>query len=165
MKSLADCDIRYTRITDVSYLKQWLSSPEVGHFFPMGTQEEIELAVRAWINFCRYHASLTAIKDGTPLGIGTLFLFPYKKVSHQCLCKMIVDPQFHRQGVGTVLLRNLKHLAKNYFHLEIMKMEVFEGNPMIELLKKEGFHEAVRQERFVKENGQYRARLLYEAVL
>ncbi|MFS8563575.1 MAG: GNAT family N-acetyltransferase [Rhabdochlamydiaceae bacterium] len=78
---------------------------------------------------------------------------PYKKVAHHCLAKVIVDPKWQRQGIGSSLVRNLKHLAKNYFRLEMMDIEVFEGNPLIELLQKEGFHEVFRQEKFVKEEG------------
>ena len=49
------------------------------------------------------------------------------------------------------LVKNLKHLAKNYFHLEMIATEVFEGNPIIPLLKKNDFEEIFRQEKFVKD--------------
>jgi RimJ/RimL family protein N-acetyltransferase len=164
-KELSDCDIRYTRLTDTPYLRRWLTDPKVAKWFPMGSENEVDLAVRAWIGFSRYYSSLTATKEGVPLGIATLFLMPYKKVAHECMFKLIVDPEKQHQGVGTTLLRNLKHLAKNYFHLELMKIEIFEKNPIEILLKQQEFYEIIRQEKFVKDQGQYSARIVYEAKL
>ena len=158
-------DIRYTYVTDVLYLKQWLQSPGMLDVFPMTTEKELEDAAQCWIGFCRWSCSLTATVSHVPCAIGTLFLMPYKKVAHHCLCKIIVDPKWQRKGIGSSLVRNLKHLAKNYFHLEMMALEVFEGNPIIELLKKEGFYEVFRQEKFVKAQGVYKARVFMEARL
>lgn len=158
-------DIRYTYVTDIMYLKQWLQVPGMLQFFPMTTEKEWEDAAQCWIGFCRWSCSLTATIGHVPCGIGTLFLMPYKKVAHHCLAKVIVDPKWQRQGIGSSLVRNLKHLAKNYFRLEMMDIEVFEGNPIIDLLRKEGFYEVFRQEKFVKEGGQYRARIFMEAKL
>ncbi len=97
--------------------------------------------------------------------MGTLFLMPYRKLAHHCLIKIIVAPKWQRQGIGSSLLKNLKHLAKTQFRQELVHMEVFEGNPMIELLKKFDFHEFARQEKFVKENGIYYTRILLESYL
>jgi putative acetyltransferase len=131
----------------------------------MSDEKEVEDAVQCWIGFCRYSCSLTATVNGEPCGIGTLFLMPYRKVAHHCLFKVIVDPKYQKQGVGTSLIKNLKHLAKNYFKLELMHIEVFEGNPLIPILKKLDFHEFARQERFVKEGDQYLTRVLLESNL
>jgi putative acetyltransferase len=103
--------------------------------------------------------------DGVPCGVGTLFLMPYRKVAHHCLFKLVVDPKFQGKGIGTSLLKNLKHLAKNYFHLELIHIEVFEGNPILRLLMQNGFHEFSRQEKFVKDNGVYLSRVLCECDL
>jgi putative acetyltransferase len=78
---------------------------------------------------------------------------------------MIVDPKLQRRGIGTTLLKNLKHLAKTYFRLQILHIEVYEGNPIASLLEKNGFRQFARQERFVKEGDQYFARLLFECYL
>lgn len=158
-------DIRYTYITDTPHLRRWLQDPRVQKWFPVSEEKEIEDAVRCWIGFSRYSSSLTATLNGTPCAIGTLFLMPYRKVAHHCLFKIVVDPNYQRQGIGGALLKNLKHLAKNYFHLDLMHLEVYEGNPIIHLLKKQGFHEFVRQERYVKDKGRYCARLLFESYL
>lgn len=160
-----EIDIRYTYVTDISYLRQWINAPGMLRFFPMLNEKEIEDAIQCWIGFCRWSASLTATINHTPVAIGTLFLMPYKKVAHHCLFKMIVDPQFQKKGIGNDLLRNLKHLARNYFHLEAMNIEMFEGNPIMHLLEKQDFHPIVRQEKYVKEGDEYLARILMEASL
>jgi putative acetyltransferase len=158
-------DMRYTILQDADFLRSWLTHPGMLHWFPMSVEREVEDAVHCWIGFCRHLCSLTATLSGRPCGIGTLFLMPYKKVAHHCLFKLIVDPALHRQGIGTSLVRNLKHLAKTRFHQEAICLETWEGNPIIALLKKQGFHEIVRQERFVKEGTRYYARILLECGL
>lgn len=158
-------DIRYTYITDISYLRQWVKTSGVLHWFPMSTEKEVEDALQCWIGFCRWSSSLTATINHVPCAIATLFLMPYKKVAHHCVFKIIVDPKWQRKGIGFSLLKNLKHLAKNYFHLEMINIEVFEGNPIVELLKKHGFYEFARQEKFVKEEEKYLARILMETKL
>ncbi len=164
-KEVAGLDIRYTYVTDSPYLRQWLDLPEVQKWFPVSEEKEIEDAVQCWIGFSRYSCSLTAVLEGVPCGIGTLFLMPYKKVSHHALFKLIVDPQYQRRGIGSSLLKNLKHLAKNYFRLDLIHTEVFEGNPLIHLLEAQGFQVYAKQEDFVKDKGQYLGRILYEVIL
>ncbi len=158
-------DIRYTYITDITYLRQWVSQPEILKWFPMGSEKEVEDALQCWIGFSRWSCSLTATINHVPCGIGTLFLMPYKKVAHHCLSKMVVDPKWQRQGIGRSLLRNMKHLAKNYFHLEMVDMEIFEGNPIYSLLLQEGFKEVFSQPDFVDLEGKKKARMVMEAVL
>ena len=116
-------------------------------------------------SYTQYSCSLTAVLDGVPCGIATLFLMPYKKVAHHSLFKIVVDPLLHRKGIGTSLVRNIKHLAKNYFHLEFLHVEVFEGNPLIALLQQQGFYEFARQDLYVKNEGKYLARILLETAL
>lgn len=155
-------DIRYTHVDDAPILRKWIDAPGALHWFPMSTPAEVENAVQVWIGFSRISSSLTATYQGKPIGIGTLFLMPYRKVAHHCIFKIIVDPDFRRRGAGTLLLRNLKHLAKNYFRLELMHIEFFEGNPIEKLLKKENFREFARQPNYVKEGDRYLGRVLME---
>jgi RimJ/RimL family protein N-acetyltransferase len=163
--NIPNFDIRYTYVTDLSYLRQWIQSLGMLDWFPMTTEKEIEDALQCWIGFCRWSCSVTATVNHVPCAIGTLFLMPYKKVAHHCLFKLIVDPHWQRKGIGNAMIRNLKHLAKNYFHLEMISIETFEGNPIIHLLKKNGFEEIFRQEKFVKISSSYKARIFMETKL
>jgi RimJ/RimL family protein N-acetyltransferase len=165
VEDLPGLDIRYTYVTDTPYLREWLQLPDVQRWFPVSTEREIEDAVQCWIGFSRYSSSLTATVNGVPCGIGTLFLMPYRKVAHHCLFKIVVNPKYQKKGIGTSLLKNLKHLAKNYFHLELIHIELFEGNPLIRLLGKFDFQEFARQEKYVKDSRGYHSRILYESYL
>jgi RimJ/RimL family protein N-acetyltransferase len=165
MVDISGFDIRYTYVTDTPYLRDWLHHPDVQKWFPVSEEREIEDAIQCWIGFSRYSSSLTATLNGIPCGVGTLFLMPYRKVSHHCLFKVVVDPRHQRKGIGSSLLKNLKHLAKSYFHLDLIHIEVFEGNPLIRLLQKFEFHEFARQERFVKDQDGYKGRILFESFL
>src|SRR5689334_9365741 len=93
-------DMRYSYLTDAPVLRQWLSIPEVQRWFPVGEEREIEDAVQCWIGFSRFSSSITATLDKgqTICGIGTLFLMPYRKVTHHCLFKMVVDPIYQNKG-------------------------------------------------------------------
>lgn len=155
-------DIRYTIASDAVPLQKWLSNPDNLQWFPMSTEKEIEVSVKNWIGFSKYRASLTAIRGEDVCGVGTLFLMPYKKVAHHCMFYLLVGDAYRRQGVGRSMVKNLLNLAKNYFHLESLHGEIYEGSPLFSILLKEGFTLFLRQENFVKEGKIVRARLLLE---
>lgn len=160
-----ELDIRYSYLTDAPYLQEWLLYPEVQRWFPVSGEKEVHDAVQNWIGCTRYGACLTGVIGKQPCAMGTLFLMPYRKVAHHCLFKLVVDPKYQKRGYGTSMLKNLKHLAKNYFRLEMMHAEVFEGNPFVYLLEKAQFVPFARQEKFVKDGDQYLACILFETVL
>lgn len=155
-------DIRYTYVTDITYLREWINHPDVVKWFPMSTEKEIEDAIQCWIGFCRWSCSLTATIHHVPCAIGTLFLMPYRKVAHQALFKVVVDPKWQKHGVGESMIKNLKHLAKNYFQLDLIAIEIFEGNPILSILKKQGFQEIFRQDNYVKAQDKSLARIYME---
>ncbi|HAZ15064.1 MAG: hypothetical protein A2Y28_02850 [Chlamydiae bacterium GWC2_50_10] len=163
--SSSNFDIRYSEIEDTPYLKKWFSQDEILQWMPFSDREEGELALKIWTGFFRYNACLTATFEKIPCGMGILYLMPYRKVAHHCLFQLVVPPSFQKRGVGSSLIKNLKHLAKNYFQLEWMQMEVVEANPVLPILKKERFYEFARQEKFFKYEGSYAARLLWECDL
>jgi putative acetyltransferase len=160
-----DYDIRYTRITDISYLKRWLIDPRVIYFFPFNYNQvlEIENFSKNWVGFGRINAAITATYQSHPIGMATLFLMPYKKVSHAAILNIVVDPIWQNKGVGTSLIRNSLHLAKTNFRIEFLQCEVMENNPIISILKKQGFKEIIRQEGFYKNDNEYFARIVLEA--
>jgi GNAT superfamily N-acetyltransferase len=160
-------DIRYTRLTDISFLKSWLVDPRVIQYFPFNYQQghDIEFFAKNWINFSRFNAAITAVYDCHPVGLATIYLLPYKKVAHIGLIQIVVDPIWQRKGIGHSLLRNLIHHAKNYFKLEFLNIEFMEGHPMISMLCNLGFYEVFRQEGFYKIEGDYKARIVMEKAL
>lgn len=159
-------EIRYSDLADGRYLKEWLLDPKVGRWFPIDDLPEIDDAVHRWIGFSRYKCSLTAVKDGVPCGLATLYLQPYKKLAHQCEFGIIVGEAHRGQGIGTALLKNLIHLAKDKFRIELLHLQVYADNPAIHLYTRMGFKEFGKQDRWIKEkDGTYTARLFMEKML
>jgi putative acetyltransferase len=160
-------DIRYSRVTDISYLKKWMIDPRILQYLPFDyhQSQELEYFAKNWIGFSRYQASLTAVYNAHPCGIGTLFLMPYRKVAHMAMMYIVVDPLWQRKGIGSSLLKNLMHHARNHFKLELLNIEIMDNNPILSILKKNGFYEVFRQEKYFKVNGKYHARILMEVVL
>jgi putative acetyltransferase len=157
-------DIRYSELEDLDYLEKWFVDPSACLDFPF-TFDMRESALRNWIGFSKFKASLTGILSGTPCAVGTLFLMPYKKVAHHCGVYLIVAPESRRNGIGEAMVRNLCHLARERFRLEAIHVELYEPSLCLPLLQKLDFQLIVRQERFVHVDGNFRARLLMEKQL
>lgn len=157
-----DFDIRYTTPADMQVLTEWLKTGDMLHWYPPGDDLELENFVRIWIGFSRYNASITATYKKKPVGMGVLYLMPYRKVAHHAMFQLVVSPEHQNKGVGYSLIRNLKHLAKQ-FRLEFIHAEILDESPIISLLKTLGFEEFGRQERYVKEEGKYYPRILMES--
>jgi len=117
-KTIPGLEIRYTELTDGKYLKEWLQEPGVLRWFPMYDEVEIDDAVGRWVGFSRYKCSLSAVMNGVPCGLATLYLQPYKKLAHQCEFGIIIGGNFRGQGVGSELLQSLIHLAKERFGID-----------------------------------------------
>ncbi len=155
-------DIRFSELDDLGYLNFWFSEPPSCDDFPF-TFDEKEEALKNWIGFSKYHASLTAVVDGVPCGVGTLFLMPYRKVAHHASFYVIVDPAKRRKGIGTSLVRNVMHLARTRFRLEGLHVEIFLPSLMEGILQTLGFKEFARQDNFMRlENKEGRPRVLLE---
>ncbi len=157
--------IRPADESDQKYLVEWLLQPGVLDGFPLSDIREIEDAARIWISYAKQMAVLTALWDGVPCGIANLYLQPYKKLAHQCLFAIIVDEKYRGKGVGTILMNELVALAKNSFKIEILHLEVYEGNPARRLYERMGFIQYGLQRRFVKDEGKYIAKVLMQKYL
>lgn len=156
-------EIRYTKVEDAPFLKKWLLEPHMLKFFSMADEKEVDEMLNIWIGFSRFKCSLTACFEGKPCGIATLFLFPYIKLVHESLVNLIVDPEMHRKGVGTALVRNIEHLGKNYFRFEKLAYEIYGKNPLVELLQSQGYKVIFKQEHYIKEeSGEYKPRTFME---
>lgn len=159
-------EIRFTELTDGKYLREWLLDPNVNRWFPMADQLESEDATNRWIGFARWRCSLTATRDGVPIGLCTLYLQPYRKLAHQCEFGIIVSDQERGKGVGTFLLQSAMALAQETFKIELLHLQVYAGNPAVRLYERLGFKEFGRQDEWIKENdGSFTARIFMERTL
>lgn len=156
-------DIRYTELSDGKHLREWLKEPGILRWFPMCDDVEIDDAVSRWIGFARYKCSLTATMNNEPAGLVTLYLQPYRKLAHQCEFGIIVGNGHRGKGIGGHLLKNAIHLARNYFRIELLHLQVYAENPAMHLYSRWGFKEFGRQTHWIKEApDDYRARVFME---
>lgn len=162
---LPGLDIRYTLPEDAVHLRQWLAEDGVLRWFPMQEKHEIEDSIARWVSFHKWKCSLTAVLDGTPVGIATLWLQPYKKISHQCQFGIIVDEHHRRKNIGSSLLKNIMNLAKNYFNIELIHLEVYQDNPAMKLYEKFGFRKFGYQSHWIKDGDEYVSRTFMERFL
>lgn len=158
-------DVRYTEMSDAVYMKEWFMEPNILRWFPMTEYPEIDDSVNRWLSFSRYKCSLTAMIDGVPCGIATLYIQPYRKLRHQSEFGIIVSGKCRNQGIGSHLLRNLMHLGKTYFNLELLHLQVYSENPAMRLYQRFGFREFGRQTHWIKDDGIYVARVFMERFL
>lgn len=162
---LKNFKIRYTEPGDAEYMVRWFKEPDMLRWFPMTEPNDVEESATRWISFSKYKCSLTAFVDDKPAGIATLYLQPFRKMAHQSEFGIIVSQEFHGKGVGYHLMRNLMHLAKNYFRIELLHCAVYAENPAIAFYKRLGFREFGRQTHWAKDKGVYIGRVLLERFL
>jgi RimJ/RimL family protein N-acetyltransferase len=159
-------EVRFTLDEDKIPLREWFDEPGILRWFPMENPAEIDDSVMRWISFSKYDCSLTGLIDGEVCGLATLYLQPYRKLMHQCEFGIIVNPAFRDKGVGTDLLRNVIHLAKTRFKIEVIHLQVYTDNPAVTLYERFGFKEFGRQDRWIKEaDGSFRGRIFMEKYL
>jgi RimJ/RimL family protein N-acetyltransferase len=165
-KAIEGLEIRFTEESDETFMRDWFRNEEVRRWFPMKEEAEIDDSVKRWVGFYKFKCSLTAVKNGVPCGISTLYLQPYRQLAHQCEFGIVMNNDYRGQGIGTILLNSLIHMAKNRFRIELIHLQVYEGNPAIGLYKKFGFQEFGRQDHWLKKGpGQYDGRIFMEKYL
>lgn len=155
-------EIKRSEESDQKHLVEWFLEPGVLKWFPLTDLREIEDAARIWMSYAKQKAVLTAYYEGAPCGTANLYIQPYKKLAHQCLFAIIVSEKFRGKGVGTKLLNELIEMAKNDFSIELLHLEVYEGNPAIKLYERFGFQEYGRQKHFIKDQGNYITKILMQ---
>jgi putative acetyltransferase len=133
--------------------------------FPMREPREIDDAAQRWIGFARHKCSITATIEGVPCGLATLYLQGYRTLVHQCDFGIIVGEGHRNQRIGSHLLRNAMHLAKTYFNIEVLHLQVMADSPAIRLYQRFGFREFGRQTRWCKDRDTYIGRVLMERYL
>lgn len=162
---MSEVTIRFGEESDQKYLVDWLLQPGVLERFPLADLREIEDAARIWVSYHKHHAVLTALWDGVPCGIANLYLQPYQKLAHQCLFAIIVDEKMRGKGVGTKLIQELMALGKERFKLQFMHLEVYEGNPAINLYRRMGFEVYGVHPKFMKDKDRYYDKILMQKYL
>ena len=159
---MSEISVRLGEESDQKFLEGWLSQKGVLQWFPLSDAREIEDAARIWVSYSKQGAVLVASWDGVPCGIANLYLQPFKKLSHQCLFAIIVDDDHRGKGVGTYLLTKLIEMAKEKFAIELLHLEVYEGNPAIGLYQRFGFSEYGKQRHFIKDAGTYTSKIFMQ---
>jgi putative acetyltransferase len=154
-------DIRYTELEDLHFLERWFADPATSDDYPFGFEEKGD-ALKNWIGFSRFQASLTGMIDGKPCAVGTLFLMPYKKVAHHCSFQLFVAPEHRNKGIGTSMVRNLLNLAKTRFKLESVHVELYNPSSLLSIVEKLNFAQFAVQADYVKLSGEPRPRVLLE---
>jgi ribosomal protein S18 acetylase RimI-like enzyme len=158
-------ELRPTKEEDRPFLKRWLLTGPTLAWFPMCDEREVDDAVAVWIQYAKSGMGITAVYDGKPCGIFNLYIQPFGKLKHTCLFSIIVEETFRGKGIGTTLIAEGEKLAKERYGIEILHLEVYEGNPAFNLYKKMGFEEYGRHEHFIKEANSYKAKICMQKVL
>lgn len=154
---------RYTDASDEPYLANWLRDPSVFPWFPMGNEAELVEDARIWIQNTQGKRGITALIEGVPVGIISLNSLIYQRCAHHTLVSIIVDPSVRGKGIGTALLQLGIRLAKEEHGMQMLYLEVYEGNPAIRLYERMGFKEFGRQPYFLKDaDGKYSTKIFME---
>ncbi|KAG6559552.1 Acetyltransferase (GNAT) family [Candidatus Rhabdochlamydia oedothoracis] len=161
-KTLSNLSFRLTDRSDAPYLTKWLSDPEVLHWFPMLTQPEVADAIRIWIEHSRFGSGITVEHNNVPCGMAILYIQAYEKLKHTCVFSIIIQKDKRGCGIGQLLMEKLMELAEEKFKINILHLEVYEGNPARKMYAKLGFVEFGRQERFIKEKNTYLAKVFMQ---
>ncbi len=154
--------IRISDPSDGPLLASWIVKPDVLRWFPMSNEREIEDSVKIWLGHIRYEASFTAEYEGKVAGMAVLYLQPYQRLSHHALFAIIVDENFRNKGIGKALIEHFEKEARDKFKMEFLHLEVYEGNPAINLYGRLGFKKFGIHPRFIKENGSYVGKILMQ---
>jgi putative acetyltransferase len=154
--------IRPSIESDAPILTSWIQRPNVLRWFPMCDEREIDDSVRIWMGYSRLGASFTAEHQGEVAGMAVLYLQPYRRFAHHSLFAIIVDEKRRNLGIGGALIEHLEKEAREKFNIEILHLEVYDGNPAKNLYERMGFKEYGRHPRFIKEDGKYVAKILMQ---
>jgi len=158
-------ELRHAGPEDIPYLKKFLMDPKILRWFPMANEAEIDDSVRIWMSYTKLKAGIAAVLDGHPVGLANLYIQPFQKLAHQCLFSIVVQDEHRGKGVGTALLTHLMKAAKEEHHVEILHLEVYDGNPAMKLYSKLGFEMYGRHPRFIKLENEYIDKIFMQKTL
>lgn len=156
---------RLAVVEDLPFLKTWLMQEGVLRYFPMINEREVDDALRIWVEYIKMGAALTCLVDDKPVGMANLYIQTFACQKHQCLFSITVDEKARGKGVGTYLMQELMKLAKETFHIEVLHLEVYDGNPAQRLYERLGFKPYGIHKAFLKEDGEYIGKVMMEKEL
>ncbi|PCI76049.1 hypothetical protein COB21_04890 [Candidatus Aerophobetes bacterium] len=155
-----DFDIRYTYGADYNAILALIKEQSVD--LAVSSSRDMENFARNWTYMGKYKASLTLLYKGLSIGFAALFLMPYKKTKHLCQGYILIEKQYRNQGIEMRAIKNLSHLAEHSFDLSTLHFKEFDGCFLSPFLEQSGYKLLYRQEKYVKVDGQYRGRSVYE---
>ena len=162
-ESFTEVTVRVMCDADLFYLKKWLMDPVVLGWFPMSNINEVEDALKVWQTYARQACAFTAEVNGVPCGVVNLYVQPYEKLRYQSLFAIVVGEEHRGKGIGTKLLKHIMREAKNTFGIQLLHLEVYEGNPAYNLYYRLGFRPYGKHEKFLKEaDGSYHSKVLMQ---
>jgi ribosomal protein S18 acetylase RimI-like enzyme len=158
-----EISIRTLLEVDIFYLTKWLMDPVVLGFFPMSNLSEVQDASKIWLYYARKSLAFTAEIDNVPMGMAILYVNTFEKLRYQSLFAIVVGEEYRGKGVGLKLIQHLIKEARDTYGMTLLHLEVYHGNPAINLYKRLGFVEYGKHERFLKEaDGTYQAKVLMQ---
>lgn len=146
---------------DEEFLMKWIQHPDCRDFYLASNPLEVLNEVSHWIATASFKgclvASILVENIATPVGMIVLNIVPFQKVKHHGEISMIVDPEYQRKGIGTVLMNELFKMSKKRFGLEFLYLRIFGENSPINFYKKLGFKQYAIQKNCIKnpETGKY----------
>ena len=145
--------LRPLRVNDLPYLRCWFLASETLKWFPMQSPEEVETDLKLWMQYAQIGAAIVLEEEGRPVAAGVLYLQGTRRQMHQSLFAIIVDSEQRGRGLGTRLMQGLMRLAKERFGVDMLALEVYDGNPAERLYARLGFTEYGREPDFVRYHG------------
>ncbi|KPK33547.1 MAG: hypothetical protein AMS24_00710 [Chlamydiae bacterium SM23_39] len=162
---MLDVNIRLTKLEDKEYLIKWLLDEDTLKWYPMSDRREVEHASTIWMSYINKEAVYTAEHNNEPCGCCLLYVSNIKKFAHQALFAIIVAKEHRGKGIGTALIKKLIDVAKDEFKIEILHLEVYEGNPAISLYKRMGFERYGIHKKFIKDKDRYFDKIMMQRSL
>lgn len=157
-------ELRLSEKSETDLLIAWLNDPEILYGFPMNNLFEVEDAAKVWISYAKSHRSaFTIFYQDRPVGMCMCYVHTFKKLRHQSLFSIVIDKSVRGKQIGSEALLKLMTIAKEDLGIEMLHLEVYEGNPAYRLYKRLGFTEYGRHPKFLKEKtGTYRDKILMQ---
>lgn len=143
-------DIRYTKLFDEVYLSAWLESPKIAPYLMCEGADEIRNFKQHWMYYANRKSGLSVVDNDRVVAMGMFIMMPYQKVKHHAILQIIVGPDHQKKGIGSLLLKNLLHLAKEYLKLEVVYLEILGPSPYLSFFKKRGFHVYAEQKGYIE---------------